>query len=175
MQTCSTPCGTSSDKILQTDNNVVGRSVAIFPTGLITNLPDDGFHVVLGPEIRSTLDETARENCADSSNMQRCVEAVHKELKGTSLGILTKRFLVTAFTLAIVLETLVEAAIAALAGAAVAAALSDDPVAPERVKFDDTSDEGVLGQLNTVTDVSAIVIATGTDNKVRSLALDLLQ
>ncbi|KAF2653177.1 hypothetical protein K491DRAFT_680775 [Lophiostoma macrostomum CBS 122681] len=149
-----------------TDNYVEARSVAIFPTGLITDIPEDGFHVVLGSEVQASLDKVARENCADSSNSQKCVEAVHKELQDSSLSTHTKRFvLITAFTVGLILEILVDVAIASIATAAVVAAVGDG-VAPERVKFDDTSDNGVLGQINTLTDVTAIAIATGTDNEL---------
>jgi hypothetical protein len=60
----------------------------------------------------------------------------------------------------------VSAAVVVTAGVAINAGINAGTV-PEVVNFEDTGENGVLKQINTLTDVDVIAIATGSDNKVR--------
>ncbi|KAF2675792.1 hypothetical protein K458DRAFT_352760 [Lentithecium fluviatile CBS 122367] len=149
------------------EDTVEKRSVAIFPTGVIKELPEDGIHVVFGPEMQSEMGKVIEDKCGDSSKMDACQKELSNLLQDSDLRQHTKRFLgvIAAYTVAEILNGVIAAVVGALGGLAIGAGINA-AVAPPSVNFEDLSDNGVLGQINDLAGESTIAIATGTDNKI---------
>lgn len=153
----------------QGEDSVDKASVAIFPTGIITELPEDGIHIAFGPDMRKTLDETAAEHCKDPKDTQRCAEEINKQLQDSTLKTHSKRFLAVAGAVAEganIIRIVVSGAVVAVMGMVAAEAVKGPGPAPDSINFEKIADDGVLAQFNRITSASLIAIATGSDNEV---------
>lgn len=123
-------------------------------------------HVVFGPDIQKDMDRVIRDRCKDPKNVDACHGAIDQLLRDTSLNAHAKRVIpvIAAATVAELIQAVTVAIAAALGLSAVAAGA--DAVAPPSINYADTSPDGVMAQLQSVDDATAIAIATGVDNKI---------
>ncbi|KAF2114463.1 hypothetical protein BDV96DRAFT_600430 [Lophiotrema nucula] len=150
-------------------DTVEKRSVAIFPTGIITAIPTDGIHAVFGPDLQADMDKVIQAKCGDSDHMDECQKDISKLLQDNSLGNHTKRFIpvvVAAATVAEVLGNVIAGIVGALGGLALGAGINA-ATAPGSVNLEHVEDteNGVLDQISSLSDARVVAIATGIDNK----------
>lgn len=93
--------------------------------------------------------------------MDSCVTEVNSLLQNSTLPTFTKRVLpvVAVYTAYTVAEWVIAGIVAALG-------VGTGYAAVKSVNLQDTSDDGVIGQLNSVVNASVIALATGTDHKI---------
>jgi hypothetical protein len=124
-------------------------------------------HVVFGPDMQNDMDKVIRDKCKTQDQISECQQEINKLLQDSSLSTHSKRFLpiIAAATVAEIVNTLVAAIVAALGGLAIGAGINA-ATAPDSVNFEDTSQDGVLAQIKSLSDASTIAIATGTANEI---------
>ncbi|KAF2021389.1 hypothetical protein BU24DRAFT_470162 [Aaosphaeria arxii CBS 175.79] len=150
------------------------RSIAIYPTGIHSVIPEEGIFVAFGSVVQKKIPTTITDKCKDPKNLNECQRDITRILQESSLTTHAKRFLplIAAATVAEILQAAVSAIVVAVGIGTIGMSASN--LVPAGVRLE-SGIGGPLEQIPAMTEASEIAVATGNENKIMAtITVDLV-